>query len=503
MMKLIDRFLDGITMYRLVLYYLILLVAAAAGLSAFGLLGYSPLAVILSALYLVVVCGVANAVFAYVFETPASIESSYITALILALIITPLANTHNLQFLTAAGGLAIASKYVFAINKRHIFNPAAIAVLLLSLGAGQTASWWVGNVAMLPFVVIGGLLVARKIRRLRMVFLFFTIALVSTIAVRLIGGGDIMTAVQNLALHSSLFFLGFIMLTEPLTAPGTARGRGWYAALVGALFPPQIHLLGVYSTPELALTIGNAFSYLISPKLKLLPKLTDKLQIAPDIVDFVLAKKPAYAYEAGQYVEVTLAHPRADSRGNRRYLTLASSPTEDTLRLGVKFYPESSSFKLAMLDAGAQSKLAVSPPAGDFTLPKDPSRKLAFIAGGIGVTPYRSMIKYLTDTNDRRDVVLLYGERHPDEFVYTDVFDQAAAKLGIRTVYTVQDGPAGWRGRTGRITAETIKTDVPDFQERLFYVSGSYPMVTSVTDALRGLGVPATHIKTDYFPGYA
>ena len=235
MIKFVDRLLDGITMYRMVLYYLIVLLAAAAGLSALGVLGYNPLAIILSSLYLVVVCGVTNAVFARMFETPASIESSYITALILALIITPLANTHNLQFLTAAGGLAIASKYILAIQRRHIFNPAAIAVLLLSLGAGQTASWWVGNMPMLPFVVVGGLLIVRKIRRLRMVFTFFGVALVSTIAVRLFGGGNVTVAVQNLVLHSSLFFLGFIMLTEPLTTPGTAASRGWYAALVGLL----------------------------------------------------------------------------------------------------------------------------------------------------------------------------------------------------------------------------------------------------------------------------
>lgn len=490
-------------MYRLVLYYLIILVLAAAGLGAFGYLGYNPAAILLSALYLVVICGVTNAVFARVFDTPANFESSYITALILALIITPLANTHNLQFLTAAGCLAVASKYVLAVNKRHIFNPAAIAVLLLSIGAGQTASWWVGNTPLLPFVVIGGLLIARKIRRLGMVFLFFGVSVLSTVIVRLIGGGDVLTAMENLVLHSSLFFLGFVMLTEPLTAPATAAGRGWYAALVGALFPPQVHLFGVYSTPELALSIGNVLAYTISPKVRLLPKLAEKLQLAPDIVDFVFVRKPSYTYVAGQYVEVTLAHPQADSRGNRRYLTLASSPTEDTLRLGVKFYSESSSFKLALLDAGEKSKLAISPPAGDFTLPKDTSQKLAFIAGGIGVTPYRSMVKYLLDTNDKRDIVLFYGESRPDEFVYTDVFSEASARLGIRTVYTVRQAPAGWAGRQGRITADLIAAEMPDYTERLFYVSGSYPMVVSVKEVLHTLGVPAAQIKTDYFPGYA
>lgn len=501
--KRLDVLLDGMSMYRLTLYYLIGLLLAAAVLSALGQLGYNPAAIILSALYLAAVCWISNSVFACVFEAQASVESAYITALILALIITPLSSTHNVLFLTAAGGLAMASKYILAIRKRHVFNPAAIAVLLTALGAGQTASWWVGSAPLLPFVVIGGVLLARKIRRMRMVLLFFAVGLIATVSVNMLGGNDVAASVRNLLLHSSFFFLGFVMLTEPATTPPTAQGRTWYAVLVAALFPPQVRLLGVYSTPELALSVGNAFAYIVSPKARTLPKLAQRQDPAPDIADFVFIPAHPFSYRPGQYVEVTMPHVHADARGNRRYFTLASSPTEHTLRLGVKFHNHGSSFKQALLGLGDGAAVAFSPPAGDFVLPRDASRKLAFIAGGIGVTPYRSMVQYLLDSGERRPVTLLYAEKRPEEFVYLDVFEAARERLGLQLVCIAQEASADWSGQRGRITEATIKAAIPDYQECLFYVSGSSVLVASVRRQLRTLGVSARHIKTDYFPGYA
>src|SRR5579884_4444100 len=106
--------------------------------------------------------------------------------------------------------------------------------------------------------------------------------------------------------------------------------------------------------------------------------------IASNIADFIFQPSHRLAYEPGQYMEFTLAHRKPDSRGNRRYFTLASSPTEDNLRLGVRFYPEGSSFKRTLSRIDNRSKILAGQLAGDFTLPRDPGQKLVFIAGGIG-----------------------------------------------------------------------------------------------------------------------
>ena len=503
-MKLIDRWLDRITMYRLLLYFLILLLVVATIFSAVGWLSYDPWAIGFSAAFLVIICQVTNQLFARIFEAPTNVESAYITALILALIITPLSSHHDLTFLAAAGVLAMASKYILAIKRKHVFNPAAIAVAIAAIGTGQAASWWVGNQLLWPFVLVGGLLIMYKIRRTKLVLTFFAAATGSTIVVALIRGVSVASTLDKTALHSSLLFLAFVMLTEPLTSPATTTGQLWYAGLVGLLFPPQVHLGTLYSTPELTLVAGNLFAYAIGPKIKLLPRLKQQIKLTPDTADFVFTPDRPVKFMAGQYMEWTLPHDGADSRGNRRYFTLASSPTETDLRIGVKFYPNGSSFKHAMQAMTKTTPISAGQLGGSFTLPKDPQRKLVFVAGGIGVTPYRSMIKYLLDTNDRRDVTLLYSERTADELVYTDIFSEAEEKLGAHIVYTLTDKPpANWHGRTGFITPELIKTEVPDYRDRLFYLSGPHTMVKAMEAALKDLGVTKRNIKTDFFPGYA
>ena len=268
-----DKLLDKVTMYRLLLYYLIVLIVAAMGLSAAGILHFTVSAIAVSTILLVGVCWIANKLFAAIFNAPTNIESSLITGLILALIIAPYASTQilNITFLFAAAGLAIASKYILTINKKHIFNPAAVAVALTALGPRQSASWWVGTTAMLPFVLIGGILLVRKIRRGRMVVTFFISTLLATAVYSLLAGNSVFSALDKTVMTSAMFFLGFVMLTEPLTTPPTSQKQAWYAVLTGILFPPQFHILSLYSTPELALVAGNLFSYIISPKTKLFP----------------------------------------------------------------------------------------------------------------------------------------------------------------------------------------------------------------------------------------
>lgn len=493
MIDWLDRMLDRVTMYRLVLYYLIALILIAAGLSAIGYLHFNSVALIFSAVYLTAVCWISNHIFAYGYDAPTNPESSLISALILALIITPLSDSAGLLFLTAAGGLAIASKYMLAWDRKHFFNPAAIAVVLTGLGGGQTASWWVGNGPMLPFVLAGGLLLTRRIRRFQMVGTFIITSYAAAAAYAFIGHGHVMTTLHHITFGSSLFFLAFVMLTEPMTSPTQTREQRWYAGLVGLLFPPQVRLAGVSSTPEIALSIGNVFSQLVNPKTKLFPVLTQKIRHSSAIADFIFEPGAKLSYKPGQYMEWTLPHSGADSRGDRRYFTLASSPTESQVRLGVKFYNGSSSYKKALWRLDSDDVVVASQLGGDFVMPADPERKLAFIAGGIGVTPYRSMLKYLVDIGEKRDIAMLYAASSEQDIVYKDVLEAARHALGVSIEYIVDQ----------RITPSLIRQQIPDHKDRLFYISGSHDMVTAMKKALLDIGVKRRHIKTDFFTGYS
>jgi ferredoxin-NADP reductase len=128
---------------------------------------------------------------------------------------------------------------------------------------------------------------------------------------------------------------------------------------------------------------------------------------------------------------------------------------------------------------------------------------LAFIAGGIGITPFRSMIKDLIDRGEKRDAILFYSNRNADEVAYRDVFDDAARKIGMRTIYlTTGSGTPNTNGGK-RLTADTIKKEIPDYGERIFYLSGTHAMTNAFEKTLRGMGIPRAQIKTDFFPGFA
>lgn len=492
-------------MYRLVLYYLTGLVLIAVALSLFGRLPYSPVAIVFSTLVLLLLCWAVNSFCAWLLQVEPNVESVYITAFILALIIAPPQGRlfATFPFLVWAAVWAMASKYIINFRNKHVFNPAALAVALPAMFLNMSANWWVGTAWMLPFVAIGGLLIVRKVQKFQLVSVFMAVTIFSSLVLTFsrVSPGNL---IERIITDSPLVFFAAVMLTEPLTLPPTRAKQLWYAALVGWLFVPQVHVGGFYFTPELALLCGNAVAYLFSPKSRLVLKLKRKTQVGRGVYDFEFETNRPFQFRPGQYMEWTLGHEKPDARGNRRYFTLASSPTEKQVLLGVKFYPEPSSYKKKMLDLKHSDIITAGQLAGDFTLPKNQNEKLVFVAGGIGITPFRSMLKYLLDTNDKREIVVLYANRSEQEIVYRDILEQARQKLNIKTVYAVSgEAGGGWQGYRGHFTPEIIRKEIPDFAQRKFYISGSHVVVESFKKMLSDLGIRRSQIITDFFPGLA
>jgi ferredoxin-NADP reductase len=503
-MKHIDSFLNNITMYRLVLYFLIFLYLMAFGLSGLRILPFTPISLLESGIILTAVSWITNLIFAKIFAANTNIESVYITALILVLIISPAKTGTDFGFLIWAGFLSQASKYLLTIGKKHLFNPVAIAVVITSLVMKQSASWWIGTLSLFPFVLIGGGLIVRKIRRGDMLFAFFAMFLATLLLTNASTNNNIITLGKQTLFDSPLLFFAFIMFTEPLTTPPTRMLQTLYGVLVGFLFSPQIHLGHFYTTPEIALIIGNLFVYIVSPKIKLVLSLKDKIRLSADVYDFIFPLPKPIQFTPGQYMEWTLPHPHPDERGNRRYFTIASSPTEKNIRLGIKVNPHSSSFKKNLLES-KNVQIVASQLSGDFTLPqKSPDQKYVFIAGGIGITPFRSMIKYLADTKKQRDIVLFYANRHAGDIIYRDVWENSGKAVGLRVVYIVSDksdAPKDYQGKFGHIDADLIRQEVTDYRSRIFYISGPNSLVETFKKILKDMGIPNNHIITDYFPG--
>ena len=174
----LDAVLNGVTMYRATLYALFGIWLVALAEAALGVLPFGPVEMVASLAFLGGVAFLTNALFARVFRVPSNGESVYITVLILALIISPPDAFDFAAYLPLgawAAVLAMASKYIVAYRHKHVFNPAALAVLLTALALDQTASWWVGTAWLVVPTLLGGLFVARELRRLDLVFAFLVV----------------------------------------------------------------------------------------------------------------------------------------------------------------------------------------------------------------------------------------------------------------------------------------------------------------------------------------
>ena len=500
----IDKYLNSITMYRLVLYGLAILALITLILSLFELLPFTPVQFTLTFMIALVSCYLTNKLISRVLKAPTNYESSLISAFILFFVIAPINDERDAIITAAAGIIAMASKYLLVINKKHLFNPVAISILLLGFAGFGNAIWWVGSLNLLPFVVILGLLVTRKVRRFFQVIPFFAAGILTLLVFNLRNNVVPLDSVtQFFASWPSVFF-ATIMLTEPLTSPPTQRLRIIYSILVGILFGSQFSFSFVHSSPELSLIIGNVFSYLISPKQKLFLKFKQKNEIGANIFEIVFKGKNNFTFKPGQYLEWTVAHKNVDNRGNRRYFTIASSPTEQDIKLGIKLFPNGSSFKQALTNLIPGDPVIGAQLTGDFVLPEDTNKKMVFIAGGIGVTPFRSMTKYLIDRKEVRDITFFYSCVNENEFVYKEIFNQAVRDLHFKMVYvlTGKEIPINWMGEKTFLNPEMIKKYAPDFNQRVFYISGPVIMVNSYKKLLNQMGVPSTSIVTDYFPGF-
>lgn len=495
--------IDATTMYRVVMYALSALAGYAILLSFFGILPYNGFFLAISLTLLVGLCFIVNTLCSFLTKRPAHTESALITALILFFLLAPIGTSSDALFLVLGATIAMLSKYVLAFKDRQIFNPAAFSAVILGLMGGGVL-WWIGSLAMLPAVMCAGYCIIKKIRRLS---LFLTTVITGAFPTLVFGltnslsVGDIL--IQYIA-SSPVIFFASVMVTEPLTTPPTHELRILYGAFIGVFSNISLHIGPLYFTPELALVLGNICSYAVSMHERLHLRLTEKKCIAQDTYEFVFQNGGGLSFSPGQYLEWTLPHEHPDTRGIRRYFTIASSPTEAAICLGTKFSNPLSSFKKKLQTLGEGERIWATQLCGDFTLPAHEEKKLGFIAGGIGITPFRSMIQYLVDTKSRRDVILFYQNKKPQDIAYKDLCDKGKSVFNLRTVYLVStSGESPWNGEVGYLTAQILEKYAADVLERLWYLSGPSSMVSSYKKILIGMGIKKDHIMTDYFPGFA
>jgi len=228
-------------------------------------------------------------------------------------------------------------------------------------------------------------------------------------------------------------------------------------------------------------------------------RVLETVQRTYDVRSFRFERSDGFNFVPGQYMYVTL---KRDGKELEKHFTISSSPTEPShLELTKRLTGHEYSNALVALKPG--DIVTIDAPHGDFTFIGEHER-VAMLSGGIGITPLRSMIRYATDKGLTTNITLLYSNHSDDDIVFGDELDEMARhNANLKVVNTITSPSAKWNGPVGRIDGEMLRREMPDYSNRVAYVSGPSRMVNDITDMLRKeLKMPKDQIKKEYFPGY-
>ena len=207
-------------------------------------------------------------------------------------------------------------------------------------------------------------------------------------------------------------------------------------------------------------------------------------------------------FKPGQFFFVTI---KVEGTERTKHFSFSNSPTEKGyIEFTKRITGSEFSGALDGLKAGDWARLKM--PHGSFTFEGEYD-KIAFLSGGIGITPIRSICKFATDMRLPTDIVLLYGNKKEQDIIFgQDLDEMKRVNKNMRIAYTLtsQDiGRQAWHGRTGYIDEKMIKEEMPDYKERTFYICGPPKMVGSLVNLLDNkLSIQEDKIKTENFVGY-
>lgn len=215
-----------------------------------------------------------------------------------------------------------------------------------------------------------------------------------------------------------------------------------------------------------------------------------------DIYTFWFKPERLIDFVSGQFVDIYLPHQPQDNRSAKRTFTIYSSPTEELLGFTTRITAKSSSFKRALKNAKLGLKVKLSPPMGDFILPINTSLPLVFIAGGIGITPFRSIMRWLKDTDQTRNLQLIHFIKNQN-----DIIDQNLMK-SFNVQHIVDRSYIKQLPKYRNLMLEASSKRGIDSPRKLFYISGAPKMVRVTSSLLLQNNIEPSQIVKDSFLGY-
>ncbi len=226
------------------------------------------------------------------------------------------------------------------------------------------------------------------------------------------------------------------------------------------------------------------------------------IQRTHNVKSFRFRIKEDVDFKPGQFFFVTI---KVEGAERTKHFSFSNSPTEKGYVEFTKRITDSEYSKaLERLSIGDWARLRM--PYGSFTF-RGEYDKIAFLSGGIGITALRSICKFVTDMRLPTDMVLIYGNNTEEDIIFReDLESMEAVNKKFRIVHTLTSpdiDKGTWQGRTGYIDTEMIKEEIPDFEERVFYICGPPKMVESLVNILRNkLAIGEDRVRIENFVGY-
>ncbi|HBP86170.1 MAG TPA: FAD-dependent oxidoreductase [Nitrospirales bacterium] len=233
--------------------------------------------------------------------------------------------------------------------------------------------------------------------------------------------------------------------------------------------------------------------------------LKKRQEVAKGTMAFYFDRPSGFTFKAGQFIELSLPNlSTSEPDGHIRALTLASAPSEQQLMVATRL--RDTAFKRMLVEIPLETTIDLEGPFGQFTIPSGDSRTIVFLAGGIGVTPFRSMLVEAARQKLPHRFILLYSNRRPEDAAFLDELQTLQGEnkhfTCIGTMTSPNGGTKPWKGETGRIDQVMLRKYVKVTETALYYVVGPPAMVDGLRKMLESAGIHNANIRSEEFVGY-
>lgn len=220
---------------------------------------------------------------------------------------------------------------------------------------------------------------------------------------------------------------------------------------------------------------------------------------------FELEKPSNFDYKAGQSIDLTLVDPEeTDNEGNMRSFSIVSAPHEPCLEIATRL--RDTAFKRIIRDDTKDTEMMVDGPFGSFFLHENTERPAVFISGGIGITPFYSMIKDAAFRKTSHAIVLFYSNRRPEDTAFLSQLqkleeEHPTFKL-VATMTDMENSKSAWDGESGYIDKAMLERHIEHGGSPVYYLAGPPAMVASMRELLGSMGISSDDVRFEEFAGY-